>query len=249
MSHAAPPSPVFTPRSSWWVPPRAEQPELLDQGLGTPQDVASNLAEMAWANRTLGGLSELTRHVYPHLAASRGPITVLDLGTGAASVPAAIAQWARAEGIPVRIVALDRAARNLTIARVQVVTLPEISLVQADAVCLPLAPGSVDFVISSQFLHHLAPEQLINVLRTAYACARRGVVMSDLVRGWLPLIGFKLIQPFAARNFLSRHDGALSIRRAYTPGELRQLADAAGLHHAKITTNYLWRMTLVAEKD
>ena len=72
--------------------------------------------------------------------------------------------------------------------------------------------------------------------------------MSDLTRGWLPQIAFKLGQPIFARNFLTQHDGIASIRRAYTPDELLHLAQAAGLLNVRVYRHLGWRMTLVAEK-
>ena len=72
--------------------------------------------------------------------------------------------------------------------------------------------------------------------------------MSDLVRGWLPYVAYQLIQPTFARHPMTRKDGALSIRRAYTPEELRQLALRAGLPNPRVFTHFPWRMTLVVEK-
>ncbi|MGH2522842.1 MAG: hypothetical protein ACRDH2_10105, partial [Anaerolineales bacterium] len=86
------------------------------------------------------------------------------------------------------------------------------------------------------------------LLHSAFVIARRGVVMSDLIRGWLPYLSFKLIRPIFARNALTRHDGALSIRRAYTPAELRRLAGAAGMPGARVYAHWPWRMTLVVDK-
>jgi SAM-dependent methyltransferase len=228
--------------SSWLVPGRLEQPELLDLGFGSPADVEINLAEMWRSNRYLGGLRALTVHLYPRLAACSGTISVLDLGTGNAQLPRAIAR-----DHDLRIIGVDWARRNLATAQTQLESVP-VQLVQADASHLPFPAGSVDFVISSLFLHHFPPEGVIGVLRSAFACARHGLVMTDLVRGWLPLAAFRLAQPIIARNFLTRHDGALSIRRAYTPAELRQLAAQAELPNPKIFTHWPWRMTLVVDR-
>ncbi len=230
--------------ASWLVPARLEQPELLDLGLGQPADVASNLAEMWRSNRYLGGLRALTRHLYPRLAASPGAVTLVDVGTGSAEIPLAIARRVRRPDVS--IVGVDWAGRNLAVAHT--LTSGVVQLVQADANHLPFPANGVDFVISSLFLHHFSPDGVVHVLRSAFACARRAVVMSDLVRGWLPLFAFRLAQPVIARNFLTRHDGALSIRRAYTPAELKQLADIAGLPGAKVYTHWPWRMTLVVDK-
>jgi SAM-dependent methyltransferase len=235
---------------SWLVPPRVDQPEKLDQGEGSVADVTENLAEMWRTNRYLGGLSALTRHLYPRLVAHRGSATVLDLGTGGADIPAAVARWSQSRGFDVTVVGIDWAVRNLAVARKHLgPSWSGVKLIRADALKLPMALGGVDYVISSLFLHHFQPSELVDLLRSAFACARRGMVMTDLRRGRLPLAGFHLIQPIFARNALTRYDGALSICRAYTPSELFTLAKMAGLPQAHITCHWPWRMTLVVDRE
>lgn len=235
-------------RSTWLTPVRVESPELLDQGAGTPTDVAANLAEMWRLNRYSGGFQALTTHLYPRIVNRKSPVSILDLGTGSAQTLVAIARWARARHLSIHCMGVDWAARNLAVARKYIASFPEITLLQADALSLPCPPNSADYVISSLFLHHFPPEQVIHVLSIALSTARRGIIMTDLVRGWLPILGFKLVQPIFARNDLTRHDGALSIRRAYTPAELYDLAHAAGLPETHVYTHIPWRMTLVADK-
>jgi SAM-dependent methyltransferase len=227
--------------------PRIDEPEWLDQGRGSRADVADNLDEMWRLNRWLGGLSALTRHLHPRLSAAGSPCTLLDLGTGSAQVPLAIARWARAHQLTVNIIGLDWAARNLAVARLRTGGQAQVRLLQADSQRLPLPEGAVDFVISSLFLHHFAPAAVIDLLRAGYARARRALIMTDLVRGVLPGLAFGLVQPLLARHPFTRHDGRLSIRRAYTPAELRGLAAAAGLANARVYAHWPWRMTLVAD--
>ena len=59
--------------------------------------------------------------------------------------------------------------------------------------------------------------------------ARRGVVVNDLVRGWLGYAGAWLLSRAVTRNPLTRHDAPLSARRAYTRAEMVALAARAGL--------------------
>ena len=229
--------------SPLWLP-RLDEPEWLDDGRGSAADVEDNLDEMWRLNRWLGGVRALTRHLYPRLLAVPGPASVLDLGTGAAHFPAAIAAWARRQRTTVNVFGLDWAARNLAVARWRS---QPVGLLQADAQRPPLAAGAVDFVISSLFLHHFTSEAVIALLRTGYATARRSLIMTDLVRGVLPGLAFRLVQPALARHPFTRHDGQLSIRRAYTPAELRALAAAAGLAGARVYAQWPWRMTLVVD--
>jgi SAM-dependent methyltransferase len=226
--------------------PRLDEPEWLDQGRGSSADVADNLNEMWRLNRWLGGWSALTRHLYPRLLAAGGPCTLLDLGTGSAQMLLALAGWASAHELTLQLIGLDWAARNLAVARRQ--GRGRVGLLLADALRPPLPTGGVDFVISSLFLHHFAPPQAAEMLRGAASLARRTLILSDLVRGVLPELAFGLVQPVLARHPFTRHDGCLSIRRAYTPAELRALAAEAGLTRARVYAHWPWRMTLVADQ-
>jgi len=234
--------------ASFMHPPRVDDAELLDLGEGSIADVRDNLAEMWLINRWLGGLSALTLHLYPRLQAAPSLVTIIDLGTGGAEIPRYLANWSNRHRIPLRLVGIDWASRNLKVAAQTVRDVQNVALLQADALRLPLLDFSVDYFISSLFLHHLPPEAVIALLRSSYQSAGRGIIMTDLVRGLLPLAAFRLIQPIFARNYLTRHDGMLSIRRAYTPDELYQMALAAGIPQPSITTHWPWRMTLVADK-
>jgi hypothetical protein len=231
--------------STWLIPERVDEPEWLDLGVSQAA-MRANLADLGRINRYFGGLRALTDHLYPLLEASSSPQTIVDIGTGSADVPAVVARWAQMHQLNVRIIGMDIAAAHLSVARERTKELQNIRLLQADATNLPFAPDEVDYLISSLFFHHLSPEQIIGLLRSAFACARRGIIISDLTRGRLPLMGFKLIEPFFSA--VTRHDGEVSIRRAYTPAEFVAFAEAAGLTNARVHRHFPWRMTLVAQK-
>ena len=229
------------------MPSRIDSPELLDLGVGTDADVKANFADLWRINRYLGGLSALTQHVYPRLLKHEGSPTLVDIGTGSGDMAAVIRRWAYQNRIDLRLWGLDLSARNLALTQ-STSGEPFDTRIQADALHLPFKVGSVDYYISSLFLHHLSPDKVKTLLDTTFRSANRGIIMSDLTRGRLPLVAFQISQPIFARNFLTRHDGMASIRRAYTPAELLHLAQAAGLSNARVFRHWGWRMTLVAEK-
>lgn len=224
---------------------RVDAPELLDLGEGTPDDVRASLRDLWRINRYLGGVRALTKHLYPRLRQHR-EATLVDIGAGSGEIAVLIARWARRQHLNVRVIAFDFAPRHLTLAREFIKDEPNVYLVQADANALPF--NNVDYVISSLFLHHFTPYQSIKLLRAAYSVSRYGLIMSDLVRGWLPLTVFKLIQPIFARSYITRYDGAVSVRRAYNPAELHEMAKMARIPNFKVYEHFPWRMTLVADK-
>lgn len=234
-------------RAGWLTPERVDAPELLDRDDGSEQDVVQSLDDLRRINRYLGGLRALTLHLFPRLRAAEGTLTCLDLGAGTAQLAAVIGRWARREQREARVIALDLSARHLALAREWAGEFQPL-LLQADAARLPLRHHTVDYVVSSLFLHHFSPDAAVELLRSSFAVARRGLVITDLVRAWPPLLAFSLLQPVFARSPITRHDAIVSMRRGYTTAELMAFARAAGLPNPRIHRHFPWRMTLVADK-
>jgi len=237
----------FFMQFSLFVPSRIDSPELLDMGVGTEEDVKANFADLWRINRYLGGISALTQHVYPRLLKHEGSPTLVDIGSGSGDIAGVIRSWAHQNPIDLKLWGLDLSTRNLGLT-CSSSNAPFDTRIQADAMYLPFKAGSVDYYISSLFLHHLSPDKFKKLLAMTFQSANKGIIMSDVTRGRLPLVAFKISQPIFARNFLTRHDGMVSIRRAYTPDELLHLAHTAGLSNIHIYKHWGWRMTLIAEK-
>ncbi len=92
-----------------------------------------------------------------------------------------------------------------------------IPIVRADVTsdALPQA----DVAISLCLAHHLTEEQVIALIRNVGKSCRRFIIL-DLVRSRLPLVLFRIAAPLVLPP-LNVSDGALSIRRAFTPEEFR----------------------------
>jgi len=67
------------------------------------------------------------------------------------------------------------------------------------------------------------------VLREMARVARIGVIVDDLLRSRLGYLGARLMRTLLTANRLTRHDGPLSVRRAYRPSELAELLRRAGI--------------------
>lgn len=232
--------------SNWLIPPRIDAPELLDAGLGHPADVRKSYQDLWRVNTWLGGVWSITRHLYPRLRATDGPVSVLDVGAGAADVAAVVSRWAAAQQREVTVIPLDVSTWSLDLARQADKRLVPL---QADALRLPFAPGSVDYVMSSLFLHHLPPAVVTQLLRACWQVARRGVLMSDLQRGRVNEWAWHATLPFFARSHITYHDGLASIKRAYRPIEFSQMAHTAEMKNVKLDAPLPWRMTLIADKE
>ncbi len=204
--------------------------ELLDGALA-PAARAATLADVDRLNAWFGGYALTLRAVRRLGTRARGdqPLVVADVGGGRADLAVRVARWARRAGRRVRILVVDRDAETLALAAEACRAYPEIVLVRGDATALPLGDGSVDVAVAALTLHHLEPDAAAACLREMTRTARLGVVVNDLLRGYLTLGLVWLVTRALGMHPVSRHDGPVSVRRAYAPAELRALARRAGV--------------------
>jgi ubiquinone/menaquinone biosynthesis C-methylase UbiE len=216
------------------LPPLARAAGVLEIIDGPPvpfKDMACCMMDIARVNWLFGGRMVTMIHVKRLLAAlpAERLITVLDVGTGAGDIPRELVRWARRQGRPIRVFALDRDAATLRIAAQVVRDYPEISFLRGDALALPIRPEAVDLTISAMTLHHLEPDAGVQYLAEMDRAARVGFVVNDLVRSRIAHWVVWLITRFITRSAISRHDGPLSVKRSYTPREVSGLCEQAGL--------------------
>ena len=200
------------------------------------EEVASSLATISRFNALFGGRRIVVRQACELLAAlpAARPVTVLDVGTGAADIPAALVRWARRAGRKIRVLALDHGSATLAYARGGAAAYPEITLVQGDALALPVKPESVDLVISALTLHHVPGGDVARYLGEIDGAARLGWVVNDLVRGRVARALVWALTRVLSRSAMARHDGPMSVARSYTPSELKALCEKAGFFDARV---------------
>ncbi len=198
--------------------------EWLDEDLGSPAEVASALRSISFVNRWFGG-NRTHRLLLEEAARGRRELDVLEVAAGWARPLASAALALQRRGVTLRAQLLDLNATHLPETWPESLSPPR--LVQGNALQIPLGDASVDVVSCCLFLHHLAPEQAAQFLRESLRVARVAVLINDMERtrlhyGLAQL--FSLVDP----SRLSRHDGPVSVRQAYSRAELRAALAATG---------------------
>ena len=218
---------------------RATDPELLDLGV-SESDMAGSLADLRFANRWLGNRGRLLRVMRPYLGprADGGPARVLDVGCGSGDFLSWLAHHAPA---PLMMTGVDVKWEHLRAAPDH-----DLSYVAADAVALPFASGSFDVVVASLFIHHFDDDEVPPVLRECARAAARVVIINDLRRAHVLYAFGRVAFPLIFRSRVSVNDGLVSIRRAFTRGELLRAFARAGLD-AHVSFSWPYRLIAVAE--
>ena len=201
---------------------RTDAVELLDGGRLTLPEVERNLADLARLNRLPGGVAASVKGVR-RLLDGRSDARILDAGTGRGDMPIAFARrgWATT--------ALDSNPAVVPIARRETAAESRIEVVEGDARSLPFDDDAFEVSHCSLLLHHFEPAEVVTALRELARVARGGVVINDLRRGILPLVSTAVSVTVLGGSRVTRADGLVSARRAYTLGELDELIGEAGL--------------------
>lgn len=211
-----------------------------------PVVLERSLDHVAQVNRFLGGWRALLLHL-PRFLPPDGPARMLDVGTGSGEAAVVAAAWARRHRRELRITATDANPAILEIARARTAGYPEIRIEPADALALPYPDGAFHVAVLTLTLHHFEGGVAVRVLRELARVSRGGIIVSDLERSWANYLGARLLAwTLWARNRLTRHDGPLSVLRAYTRAELRALAEEAGLRDARVDRHLFQRLVLTA---
>lgn len=236
---------IFSP------PPRNLRDELLDLDEATYEEVRESLGDVRRVNRYLSGYRVLLHHAETFLRAHKEsrPVMILDVATGSADQPAALAELARKLRVPVRIQAIDINFKMLKFAREMTARFPEIELVQCDVLALPFQENSFDLVINSLSLHHFSWEKAVAILAAIYKISRYGFIVNDLHRSRVAHAAIFLLTRLLTKNRLTRFDAPVSVMNAFTPAEFSELAREAGIPRFEIHRHFPYRIALVGNKN
>jgi ubiquinone/menaquinone biosynthesis C-methylase UbiE len=129
--------------------------------------------------------------------------------------------------LEISILAIDKNPNIVKIAQENAADYPEIRVEVHDFFKFPYNDNSFDYCLSSLFLHHLRPVDVIPFLRIMHRLCRQAAFVNDLIRGWIPFYSYKALASLFRLHPMTRHDGAISVLRAFTIPELERIIKPA----------------------
>ncbi len=232
---------------SSWRTRDADITELLDVEMTARTDLARNLRDIRRINALLGWTAFTARAIITWIRREPGRVwTLLDVASGSADIPIAIARAAKRAGLALEITATDRNPRITDIARERSVSIPTLRVETQDALALPYATGSFDIALCTLALHHFEPDAAQELLASMARVGRR-VFVYDVVRSPLAYAGVVALTRLGGMSPMTRHDGPASVRRAYSQAEARALAADAGLRNIEAHVRFPYRLSLTAD--
>src|ERR1051326_5348606 len=221
---------------------RLQKSELMDDLTRPEREFDEAYRELAIINRRLGGIRAIERFLPGNAGAEREPdrakpkeILMLDVAAGGCDVGEALIDKRGA-----RVVSLDLCKKGLKFARK---SWPLVG----DAMELPFADNTFDVVMASLFFHHLSESQCVRAFRNMWRVSRGLVLVNDLHRHPLAYVSIRLLTARFSNSVMVRHDGPVSVLRAFKPQDLLHVANEAGVP-ARVHRSFPFRLVLVARK-
>jgi SAM-dependent methyltransferase len=164
--------------------------------------------------------------------------TLLDVGCGHGDMLRAIARWARKAGLQAELTGIDLSPWSAPTARAATPPSDPITYISGDV--FDFAPTHpVDFIVSSLVAHHMPDDLLVDFIRLMERTAVRGWFINDLHRHPLAFYGFGVLSTVAGWHSWVRHDGQISVARAFSFQDWRRLLDQAGVPREAVSLK--WR--------
>jgi len=214
--------------------------ELLDEDLGTPEEIRESLLDLRRFNEKFGGFKSLAALLAKVARQTRsGSLAFIDVAGGTGEVARHVARDLLSQGLDIRVAILDRAVSHMSC--------QGLNRVAGDALALPFSSNSFDVVGCNLFLHHLEPREMIGFFNEALRLSRVAVVASDLRRNvfhWLVASAGR----FTYRSRITRNDAPASVRRAYTIEEVKAIVKQTRAVSFDIDRFYFQRFGLILWK-
>jgi 2-polyprenyl-3-methyl-5-hydroxy-6-metoxy-1,4-benzoquinol methylase len=202
--------------------------------------------------RCLSDLTSVNRITFTHrptlrwLAKATKPLpagasfSVLDVAYGQGDLLRAIARWAEGRGLKVQLSGIDLNPRSAVAARRATPPETEIDYKTGDVFAYqPSTPP--DFIVSSQFAHHLPDAKVVELMKWFERNASQGWHFADLHRHAVPYYGFRILARLMGWHPIVSSDGTISIARSFRRREWQAFLRKAGLH-ADISWHMAFRL-------
>jgi len=227
---------------------RSYEAEIMDDLEMQGEELAVTLRQIAMVNRWLGGSSVALQGIKSLTAGQKtfpSSIKIIDIGCGGGEILRIIADWAREKNIKTELIGIDANAFTIAYAASLSKDYPEITFRQMNVFEADFAAMEYDMALCCLFLHHFTETEIVKIVKTIQNSARIGFIINDLQRSSVAHFLFDIVTRVLGASKMVRHDGKLSIRRAFSKKELQQLMGEAAVKNYKITWKWAFRYELI----
>lgn len=228
---------------------RSGQTELIDSPDIPGKLFHKNLGELDILNRYLGGHSISLEGIKQLIVDRQKVYHIVDLGCGSGDVLKYIARWARSNQFKVKLTGVDKNSDAIKYLINACSDYPEINGLVSDYKDYLKTDPKIDIVHCSLFCHHFDNHELLELFGYLKSYSRYGFVINDLQRSSIAYYSVWLLTRLLNGTVLSKHDGPISVLRAFTKDDLEKLLHKADLNEFAIKWCWAFRYLVVVKTD
>jgi len=163
-------------------------------------------------------------------------VSILDVACGEGDLLRSIRKWADRRGLDATLEGIDLNPRSAAAASAVTPQALRILYRTGDVFEFAPRPGP-DFIVTSQFAHHLDDATVVHLLGWLDRHAERGWLIADLHRHPLAYYGFPVLARLLGWHRIVRQDGMVSIARSFRREDWQRL-----LAEAALDAEVRWRL-------
>ena len=196
------------------------------------------LSELKIINKFLGGISTTKSALNYFIQSKKDELKILDIGSGSSDNLLS----AKSNYPNMQILSIDKNMRALSSSE------NLLEKINSNAFELPFKNNSCDIIHSALFLHHFTEEQIKILLKEFLRIARIGIIINDLQRSYLALLGIKILTVLFSKSEMVKNDAPLSVKRGFSKQEILNLLEDVGIKNFVIKKKWAFRWMVVIKK-
>lgn len=221
---------------------RSFQKELMDDFTLNDDRLHRAYKELHIINKILGGNAVTKKGINYFRSTSKNNLEILDVGAGASDILYDIKK--NNDHISIFSVDLNRYA-----CKYQKRERGNNEIICADALKFPIKSNSFDLIHSSLFFHHFREDEIIILLKNFMRVVNMGIIINDLRRNIFAYIGIRIITLILSKSEFVRNDGPLSVKRAFSKKDLKNIFMSAGINNYLIKRKWAFRFLVIVPSD
>jgi ubiquinone/menaquinone biosynthesis C-methylase UbiE len=217
---------------------RSYDAEIMDDFSIQDERIDKALHELKIINKFLGGISTTKSALKYFPESENDKLKIVDVGSGSSDNLLS----AKSKYPNLQILSIDKNLRALSGSE----NLP--GKINSNAFELPFKNNSCDIIHTALFLHHFTEEELHFLLKEFLRTASKGIIINDLQRSYLALMGIKILTVLFSKSEMVKNDAPLSVKRGFTKQEILKLLSDVGVTDFLIKKKWAFRWMIVIKK-
>ena len=228
---------------------RSSQSELMDDANLDTHLLQEIYTDINKVNKVLKGFSLSLKAMARIIEENpRNSYTILDMGCGDGAMLRKVASYFKRKSFELKLIGIDLNAKSIQLAKENSKEYPNILFLEQDILALEANELQCDILLCTLTMHHFDSKAIPTFLNQFANLSRLGVVINDLQRSKVSYYLYKLFSLIFMKTKIAKHDGLVSIKRAFTKSDLiafsRNLPNIQHEIKWKWAFRYLWIMRI-----